>query len=270
MKTPEKSKIYNLLEMFSSSPTLRYLQTAGETGSKLCKISLITKHQTNMARCNHVMENCSTLPQYLNIFKIHYCWFDESWLLTLCMIVKKIFKLKKFILKFLINFFLKVIVFRFQVKLLDYVSDGYISTAIAKISNYLRLSQAIAGVTLLAFANGVTDIITVVVASLEGEQTEGDNLAIGDLLGASFFGFTFVLAYIIFNSNARIIRGVYYSLFANFFNLVKRSEFHEKYSGIYNSPLNIPRLGFLHHRVLAYLSYPVIDLHWVFKNGLCG
>lgn len=103
---------------------------------------------------------------------------------------------------------MKIVAFRFQIKLLDYVSDLFISTAIAKISSFLNLSEALAGVTLLAFANGSTDLITVAVASINGGDTEGDNLAIGELLGSSFFGFTFVAAYIVFNTRGNVIRGV--------------------------------------------------------------
>ena len=64
-----------------------------------------------------------------------------------------------------------------------------------------------AGVTLLALANGATDIITVLVASGNSKK-EGDDLAIGSLFGASLFGITFVLAYVVFKSKHGIIRGV--------------------------------------------------------------
>jgi len=79
------------------------------------------------------------------------------------------------------------------VRLLEYTSDGYISAAIAKISNYLRLSESLAGSTLLAFSNGASDVITALVAS----DAEGDNLVMGSLFGASIFTMTCCLGVII-------------------------------------------------------------------------
>lgn len=78
-------------------------------------------------------------------------------------------------------------------RLLEYTSDGYISAAIAKISNYLRLSESLAGSTLLAFSNGASDVITALVASDEA----GDNLVMGSLFGASIFTMTCCLGVII-------------------------------------------------------------------------
>ena len=49
-----------------------------------------------------------------------------------------------------------------------HISEDYVSTAIARIAFYLKLSESIAGATLLALANGCTDIITVILASLAG------------------------------------------------------------------------------------------------------
>ena len=66
------------------------------------------------------------------------------------------------------------------VRLLEYVSDGYMSAAIAKIANYMRLSETLAGSTLLAFSNGASDVITAIIAP-EGDN---DNRIIGSLFGA--------------------------------------------------------------------------------------
>jgi Ca2+/Na+ antiporter len=68
----------------------------------------------------------------------------------------------------------------------------------------MNLSEVMAGVTLLALANGATDIITVFVAS-ENEIKQGDNLAIGNLFGSSIYSFTIVLAYVIYNSRKGVI-----------------------------------------------------------------
>lgn len=122
----------------------------------------------------------------MNLLKIQFCGLGGSWILSALMFV------------FLV---------RYLIKLIDHITDNYVSSAIAKISERLKLSQAMAGVTLLALANGATDIITVIVASSDNSK-EGDDLAIGSLFGASLFGITFVLAYVIFKSKRGLIREV--------------------------------------------------------------
>jgi Ca2+/Na+ antiporter len=87
---------------------------------------------------------------------------------------------------------------------MDNISDIYLSSAITKISKKLKLSEAMAGATLLAFSNGATDIITIVVAS-GNEVKKGDELAIGSIFGASMFSFTLVLAYVIHRSRKDFI-----------------------------------------------------------------
>lgn len=79
-------------------------------------------------------------------------------------------------------------------RLLEYVSERYISSAIGKITGYLRLTEAMAGATLLAFSNGATDIITTVVAS---SDDVGDDLAVGALFGACTFALTVILGAVI-------------------------------------------------------------------------
>ena len=73
-----------------------------------------------------------------------------------------------------------------------HVSEDYISLAIAKLAKLLGLSESLAGATLLALANGVTDLVTVCMAALAG-STDND-LAIGSLFGANLFTCTVVLA----------------------------------------------------------------------------
>lgn len=87
------------------------------------------------------------------------------------------------------------------VRLLEYVSDGYMSAAIAKIANYMRLSETLAGSTLLAFSNGASDVITAIIAP-EGDN---DNRIIGSLFGASIFTMTVCMAVIILKSKKGMI-----------------------------------------------------------------
>ena len=52
------------------------------------------------------------------------------------------------------------LIFRF----ISAVSEDYIAGGISYIAEYYKLSEAMAGVTLLAFANGSADVITALVA----------------------------------------------------------------------------------------------------------
>ena len=75
------------------------------------------------------------------------------------------------------------------------VIEEYIAPGIVFICEYLELSESLAGVTLIAFANGAGDILTAIVAS---DSKEGISYNIGSLYGAGLFILTFVLAMTIF------------------------------------------------------------------------
>lgn len=70
------------------------------------------------------------------------------------------------------------------------------------LAKYLKLSEALAGVTLLAFSNGAGDVITAIVAS---SSDEGISYNIGSLFGAGLFVLTIVIALTIKNSPTEII-----------------------------------------------------------------
>ena len=90
--------------------------------------------------------------------------------------------------------------------LIAYLCEEFISSAVARLSKRLKISEAVAGATLLAVANGSSDIITVII-STDGEGEDFD-LAIGILFGASLFIGTFVLASVILNSKRKVINDV--------------------------------------------------------------
>ena len=73
-----------------------------------------------------------------------------------------------------------VFIFRFICDLVD----EYVAEAIVYISKWLKLSEVVAGVTLLALANGAGDLVTAVVAS---GSSEGVSYNIGALFGAGLF-----------------------------------------------------------------------------------
>ena len=64
------------------------------------------------------------------------------------------------------------------------IVDEYIAEAIVYISDWLKLSEVVAGVTLLALANGAGDLVTAVVSS---GSDEGVSYNIGALFGAGLF-----------------------------------------------------------------------------------
>lgn len=56
------------------------------------------------------------------------------------------------------------------------VVEEYISPALTKLSEYMKLPNAIANATLIAFANGAGDVITSIVSS---DEAEGINISVG-------------------------------------------------------------------------------------------
>lgn len=97
---------------------------------------------------------------------------------------------------------------------IGYICDEYVSLAVSKLSTYMKLSQAIAGKTLLPLANGVADIITVIVATQTATSSRDNDLAIGSLFGASLVTTTVVVSAVIWMSSNRRIEGVHISKFS--------------------------------------------------------
>ena len=77
------------------------------------------------------------------------------------------------------------------------VVEEYIAPAIVYLCEYFKLSESLAGVTLIAFANGAGDVLTAIVAS---DSKEGISYNIGSLYGAGLFVLTFIVALTILNS----------------------------------------------------------------------
>ena len=79
--------------------------------------------------------------------------------------------------------------------------EEYVAPAIVYLSEFLNFSESLAGVTLIAFANGAGDVLTAIVAS---ESKEGISYNLGALYGAGLFVLTFVVAMTILNSPKEI------------------------------------------------------------------
>lgn len=116
----------------------------------------------------------------MNFFKLYFCTFKEHQFLWI------FFSIIFIILNF--NFVCKTI-------------EEFVAPAVVYLAKYLQLSEALAGVTLLAFSNGAGDVITALVAS---GSDDGISYNIGSLFGAGLFVVSVVMALTIKNSPTSI------------------------------------------------------------------
>ena len=88
-------------------------------------------------------------------------------------------------------------VFAFYV--LSYIADEYLSPSLEKIANTFKMSESLAGVTLMAFGAGAPDVFASLSAS-EGGDPEGIVMGISVLLGSSLFIMAIVTSLVILAS----------------------------------------------------------------------
>lgn len=139
-------------------------------------------------RCEAVRLHCLDPNSLVDFPLVHYCWLKEASFVSIPLMVLPADQ----ILFVLIVF-----------SLIGFVCEEHISSAIARLSKRLRIPEAIAGATLLALANGASDIMTVIIASKAHNSSV--DLAIGSLFGANIYVGTVVLAAIINYSNLKAI-----------------------------------------------------------------
>lgn len=120
-------------------------------------------------RCAFVTDSCAG-SGLVNLWYINYCLLNESLPLTIA---------------------LAVVVSLICFNLLQTTAEMYLTPLLKKLADDLKLPQTVAGVTLLAFANGAPDIISAFAA---GASSEGSYISIGSLVGASIFGMTIIVA----------------------------------------------------------------------------
>ena len=130
-------------------------------------------------RCEYVTKWCNEDINFINLNKFYFCVIDQRWYLMI----------------FLFFFFL-ILCFR----LIQSLSNKYLSVALANISKKIGLSEALTGVTLLAYANGAPDIVSSAVA---GFQKDGVLLSVGGLFGAAIFTCNVAFAFILDSSPER-------------------------------------------------------------------
>lgn len=128
-------------------------------------------------RCNVIGgDYCGEAEGLINFYQIYYCLLSEHPMFLIIMALVIIF----------LNF-----------RYLAIVVDEYCAEGITNISEWLGFSQSLAGVTLLAFANGAGDVITAIVAS---GSSDGVFYNVGSIYGAGLFVCCCVVAVAIFKS----------------------------------------------------------------------
>ena len=106
---------------------------------------------------------CDEKQDFTNFFNIFWCYLQGNTLLMLIVAAILIF-----------------LIFKYT----SMTVDEYIAEGIQYVTDWLGISESLAAVTLLAFANGAGDVITALVASgAEG----GVSYNIGALYGAGLF-----------------------------------------------------------------------------------
>jgi len=136
-----------------------------------CTLEAINAAAATIGKCAYVQENCQEQWDYVPFVNFYYCNINEN--------VPLIVIIALLVVAFVFNF-------------LGTTADRYLAPALETITEKLRLSEAIAGVTLLALANGATDVIAGLAAG--GKDEGGLSIATGGLFGACLFTVTCVLA----------------------------------------------------------------------------
>ncbi len=123
-----------------------------------CTHDLIHNNPLNYT-CEYVKQNCEY--EYIPFYNLHYCTFESNLLIT-------------------IPFLITTLTILFY--LLAHTTNTYLSPPLTKLSDRMKMSQNLAGVTFLAFGNGAADVFTSLVAC---SGHNGLKFSISSLLGSS-------------------------------------------------------------------------------------
>lgn len=123
------------------------------------------------AVCKFVNENCEY--SYINFYNLHYCILEQNIYITFPILCLSIY----------ICFYL-----------LSDTSNKYLSNALTILSDKMKMSQTLAGVTLLALGNGAPDVISSIVASGNDNDV---SFSLAALIGGGIFVSGIVLASVI-------------------------------------------------------------------------
>lgn len=139
-----------------------------------CSYEVIS--QSNQ-RCEHVREYCKSAG-LINFEDIYYCRLDEN--------MHYFFPLSLSCLG--LAFFY-----------LSHVADEHLSLSLQKIAKTFKFSESLAGVTLLAFGSGATDVFASLSAS-EDADPAGVQMGISVLLGSSLFILSIITSLVVLAS----------------------------------------------------------------------
>ena len=153
-----------------------------KTENLLCdNATLMGSGLTMVEKCKLLTTACAESQDTFNFVRVYFCYLDGNNIIFIIFAILVIILLFKFICA---------------------TVEEYIAPGIVYLSNYFKLSESLAGVTLLAFANGAGDVITAIVAS---GSPGGVSYNVGALYGAGFFVLTLVVAFTIIFSPTPIV-----------------------------------------------------------------
>merc|ERR1712166_1681714 len=139
-----------------------------------CSFANIFGDLPQEAKCNAIAKGaCAEQQDFMNFFRLFLCGFNGNlWIMVPFTII---------VLYFIFKFICALV-------------DEYIAASIEYIVEEYKISDAFAGVTLIALANGAGDVVTAIVAS---GSADGVAYNIGALFGAGLFVCTIVMTFTI-------------------------------------------------------------------------
>jgi len=137
------------------------------------EVLLCTKEAISHApdACSYVQMACANQYKFINFFDFYYCTINQN--------IPGIV-------------FLSILLVLVLFNLLGTTADRYLAPSLEVLTEKMRMSETIAGVTLVALANGACDVISAVVAG--GKESGGVQIATGAVFGGCLFTITCVLA----------------------------------------------------------------------------
>ena len=150
-----------------------------------CTYNHLKEITSHSQLCTYISNNCP--GDYINFYYLHFCTFNSHFYITIPI----------FIIILIILFYL-----------LSDTSNNFLGYSLTKIVDKLKINQNIAGVTILAFGNGASDVISSLVAS---NEIEGLEFAIGSLIGGGMFITSFVFGLVIYYGNNLSVNSEFYN-----------------------------------------------------------
>ena len=130
------------------------------------------------SKCDFVLSYCGEESTYFDLIGFYYCTLDQSLLLIILLALPWL---------------------SFCFYWLASTSEKYLEPSLSLGAATLGLSQSLAGVTIIALANGMPDIISAYAAG-NSKGPHGLNIVFGSLFGASIFSISIVLSVLLYYS----------------------------------------------------------------------